>query len=76
MIEVGGNSNFVLWEIFGEGYMKEGRIFEVLFCFEEVVFMDDVKNWKLKFSNVFVFIELCEKEVDIVSKEKFVGLMR
>lgn len=78
MIEVGGKPNSGSWEILGEGHTKEGRISEALLCFKEAVSLTEGfrRNWKPKPSNVSAFLELCEREGDMGSKDEFVGLLK
>ncbi|KAK9749154.1 hypothetical protein RND81_02G105800 [Saponaria officinalis] len=75
MIETGGTPNATSWEILGEGHMKEGRISEAFACFKEALSLESARNWRLKPSNVNVFIKLCDQDGNQAMKEDFVALL-
>ncbi|KAH9606592.1 hypothetical protein KSS87_016122 [Heliosperma pusillum] len=75
MIEAGGKPNATSWEILGEAHLKERRISEALACFKEAISEEGGKNWKLKPSNVNIFLELCDEEDNQAAKEDLIALL-
>lgn len=76
MVEIGGNPNSGTWEALSEGHTAEKRISEALSCWKEAFSAEGSKNWRPKPINVSVFLNLCEQEADVASKEVLVGLLR
>ncbi|XP_047321725.1 pentatricopeptide repeat-containing protein At1g02150-like [Impatiens glandulifera] len=73
MTETGGKPNAASWEVLAEGHVKEKRISSALSCLKEaVVLAEGSSNWKPKPTIISAFLELCEEEGDMVSKERLV----
>lgn len=76
MVEVGGKPNSSTWETLAEGHTAEKKITEALSCWKEAFSAEGANNWRPKPINVTVFLDLCEQEADLESKELLVGLLR
>lgn len=76
MIEVGGKPNSSTWETLAEGHTAEKNTFEALSCWKEAFAEEGSKSWRPKPINVTLFLDLCEQEADLASKEVLVGLLR
>ena len=76
IVEVGGKPNSGTWEALAGGHTAEKRISEALFYWKEAFSAEGSKNWRPKPVNVSAFLDLCEQEADLESKEVLVGLLR
>ncbi|PON58831.1 Tetratricopeptide-like helical domain containing protein [Parasponia andersonii] len=76
IVEVGGKPNSATWEALAEGHTGEKRISRALFYWKEAFAAEGSKNWRPKPANVSCFLDLCEQEGDLESKEVLVGLLR
>lgn len=75
VVEVGGKPNSATWETLAKGHTGEKRISEALSYWKEAFAAEGAKNWRPKPVNVSAFLDLCEQEADLESKEVLVGLL-
>ncbi|KAL5560625.1 hypothetical protein UlMin_036836 [Ulmus minor] len=76
IVEAEGKPNSGTWEILAEGHTGETSISEALSCWKEAFVTEGSKNWRPKLTNVSSFLDLCEREGDLVSKKVLVELLR
>uniref|UniRef100_A0A803NH65 Pentatricopeptide repeat-containing protein n=1 Tax=Cannabis sativa TaxID=3483 RepID=A0A803NH65_CANSA len=76
VVEVGGKPNSGTWETLAEGHAGVKKIPEALTYWKKAFAADGSNNWRPKPVYVSAFLDLCEQENDLESKEVLVRLMR
>ena len=76
IVEVGGKPNSATWETLADGHTVERTISEALSYWKQAFAAEGVKNWRPKATNVSAFLDLCDQEADLESKQILVGLLK
>lgn len=76
IVEVGGKPNAGTWEALAVGHLAVRKLSEALFYWKESFAAAGPGNWRPWPSNVSAFLDLCDQEADLESKDVLMGMLK